>query len=30
MKHLKFRLSLMNFLEFAVWGAHLTCRGNYW
>ena len=29
MKHLKFRLSLMNFLEFAVWGAYLTCMGNY-
>ena len=29
MKHLKFRLSLMNFLEFAVWGAYLTCLGNY-
>ena len=25
----KFRLSLMNFLEFAVWGAYLTCMGNY-
>lgn len=29
MKNLKFRLSLMNFLEFAVWGAYLTCMGNY-
>jgi NHS family nucleoside permease-like MFS transporter len=29
MKHLKFRLSVMNFLEFAVWGAYLTCMGNY-
>lgn len=27
--NLKFRLSLMNFLEFAVWGAYLTCMGNY-
>ena len=26
---LKFRLSVMNFLEFAVWGAYLTCMGNY-
>ena len=26
---MKFRLSLMNFLEFAVWGAYLTCMGNY-
>ena len=29
MKNLKFRLALMNFLEFAVWGAYLTCMGNY-
>ena len=27
--NLKFRLSLMNFLEFAVWGAYLTCMSNY-
>ena len=27
--NMKFRLSLMNFLEFAVWGAYLTCMGNY-
>ena len=26
---MKFRLSLMNFIEFAVWGAYLTCMGNY-
>lgn len=26
---LKERLALMNFLEFAVWGAYLTCMGNY-
>jgi len=26
---LKVRLALMNFLEFAVWGAYLTCMGNY-
>ena len=29
MNNLKFRLALMNFLEFAVWGAYLTCMGNY-
>lgn len=27
--NLKFRLALMNFLEFAVWGAYLTCMGMY-
>ena len=27
--NMKFRLSVMNFLEFAVWGAYLTCMGNY-
>ncbi len=26
---MKSRLILMNFLEFAVWGAYLTCMGNY-
>ena len=26
---LKVRLAVMNFLEFAVWGAYLTCMGNY-
>lgn len=26
---MKLRLSLMNFIEFAVWGAYLTCMGNY-
>ena len=26
---LKFRLIVMNFLEFAVWGAYLTCMSNY-
>lgn len=26
---LKSRLALMNFLEFAVWGAYLTCMSNY-
>lgn len=29
MKNLKSRLIVMNFLEFAVWGAYLTCIGNY-
>ncbi len=27
--NLKLRLAVMNFLEFAVWGAYLTCMGNY-
>lgn len=27
--NLKMRLSLMNFLEFAVWGAYLTCMGRF-
>ncbi len=27
--YIKARLTLMNFLEFAVWGAYLTCMGNY-
>ena len=26
---MKLRLAVMNFLEFAVWGAYLTCMGNY-
>ncbi len=26
---IKVKLSIMNFLEFAVWGAYLTCMGNY-
>ena len=26
---MKLRLSIMNFLEFAAWGAYLTCMGNY-
>ena len=29
MKGVKTRLTLMNFLQFAVWGAYLTCIGNY-
>ncbi len=27
--NLKSRLTVMNFLQFAVWGAYLTCMGNY-
>lgn len=27
--NLKTRLIIMNFLEFAVWGAYLTCMGRY-
>ena len=27
--NLKVRLAIMNFMEFAVWGAYLTCMGNY-
>jgi len=27
--NLKVRLAVMNFLEFAVWGAYLTCMSNY-
>lgn len=26
---IKTKLAIMNFLEFAVWGAYLTCMGNY-
>ncbi len=29
METIKLRLALLNFLEFAVWGAYLTCMGNY-
>lgn len=29
MDRIKTRLAVMNFLEFAVWGAYLTCMGNY-
>ncbi len=29
MKNIKVRLAVMNFLQFAVWGAYLTCIGNY-
>lgn len=27
--NIKLRLTAMNFLEFAVWGAYLTCMSNY-
>ena len=27
--NLKIRLTIMNFLEFAAWGAYLTCMGRY-
>lgn len=27
--NLKVRLAFMNFLQFAVWGAYLTCMGIY-
>ena len=26
---IKFRLTVMNFLQFAVWGSYLTCIGNF-
>lgn len=29
MSAVKAKLATMNFLEFAVWGAYLTCMGNY-
>jgi len=29
MNGIKSRLAVMNFLEFAVWGAYLTCMSNY-
>lgn len=29
MNNIRLRLTVMNFLEFAVWGAYLTCMGNY-
>ena len=28
-KNIKSRLIVMNFLQFAIWGAYLTCVGNY-
>ena len=27
--NLKFRLTILNFIEFAVWGAYLTSMGTY-
>lgn len=27
--HIKSKLALLNFLQFAVWGSYLTCIGNY-
>lgn len=27
--NIKFRLTLMNFLQFAVWGSYLVCIGNF-
>ena len=29
MNNIKSRLIVMNFLQFAVWGAYLTCMGTY-
>lgn len=29
MKNIKFRLIVMNFLQFAIWGSYLTSMGNY-
>lgn len=29
MNNIKTKLIVMNFLEFAVWGAYLTCMSNY-
>ena len=29
MKSIKLRLVIMNFLQFAVWGAYLTCVGQF-
>lgn len=29
MKNIKTRLIVMNFLQFAIWGAYLTCMGRY-
>ena len=28
--NIKVRLILMNFLQFAVWGAYLTSMGTFW
>lgn len=29
MKGIRVRLTVMNFLQFAIWGAYLTCMGSY-
>ena len=29
MNYLKFRLTILNFLEFAIWGSYLTCMSRY-
>ena len=29
MKNIKFRLIVMNFLQYAVWGSYLTSMGTY-
>lgn len=29
MKNLKFRLTVMNFLQYAIWGAYLICMSRY-
>lgn len=29
MKNIRFRLTVMNFLQFAIWGAYLTSMGTY-
>ena len=29
MNNIKSRLIVMNFLQFAVWGAYLTCVGQF-
>ena len=28
-KYIKIKLAVMNFLQFGVWGAYLTCMGTY-
>ncbi len=29
MNNIKARLIVMNFLQFAIWGAYLTCIGQF-
>ncbi len=29
MKNIRFRLIVMNFFQFAIWGAYLTCMGSF-